>query len=115
MYTESPSDGLIPLKMSAATLRLEQFEEGWTLARFEAAADPEPKQYERWVSFDAPFSNVPLVQVGLAGFDIDNRDTARLRVRAERITANGFMLVIETWRHTRIYGVDVSWLALGHE
>lgn len=48
------------------------------------------------------------------GFDIDNRDIARVKVKTERMTANGFMLVIETWRHTRVYGVDVSWLALGH-
>ena len=115
MYTTSPTGGLVPLRMSSAIISLEQFDDGWILARFEAAADPEPKRYERWISFEAPFSNVPLVQVGLAGFDIDNRDTARLKLRAERITRNGFMLVIETWRHTRIYGADVSWLALGHE
>jgi hypothetical protein len=114
MFAESRDASLIPLKTSSAILSLDQFVEGWSLSRFEGEAEPAPKRFEYWVGFDSPFANVPLVHVGVAGFDIDNRDTARLKVRAERITANGFMLVIETWRHTRVYGVDVSWLALGH-
>ncbi len=113
MYTDTTASGLIPFKMSSSTLCLDQFIEGWTLSRFEGGPEPAPKIYERWISFDSPFANVPLIQVAVAGFDIDNRDTARLKVRAERVTANGFMLVIETWRHTRVYGVDVSWLAIG--
>ncbi len=115
MYTEHNGSGLIPLKMSAHTLYLDQFDADWTLANFEGDADPAPKRFERWIAFEAPFSNVPLVHVGLAGFDIDNRDTVRVRLWAERITANGFVLVIETWRHTRVYGIEVNWLALGHE
>ncbi len=115
MNTAMPAPGLIPLKMSAHTLYLDQFDADWTLANFEGGADPAPKRFERWVAFEAPFSNVPLVHVGIVGFDIDNRDTARIKLRAERITANGFMLVIETWRHTRVYGIEVSWLARGHE
>jgi hypothetical protein len=114
MFTETTDTSLIPLKMSSSIVSLDQFVEGWTLARFEGEADPAAKQFEYWVSFDSPFANVPLVHVGLVGFDIDNRDTARVKVKTERMTANGFMLVIETWRHTRVYGVDVSWLALGH-
>jgi hypothetical protein len=113
MYTDNTASGLIPFKMRSSTLCLDQFIEGWTLSRFEGEPEPAPKTYERWISFDSPFANVPLIQVAVAGFDIDNRDTVRLKVRAERITANGFMLVIETWRHTRVYGVDVSWLAIG--
>jgi hypothetical protein len=113
MNTNTPSNGLVPFKMCSSTLSLDQFVEDWTLSRFEGEPDPAPKTYECWIGFDSPFSNVPLIQVAVAGFDIDNRDTARLRVKAERVTVNGFMLVIETWRHTCVYGVDVSWLAIG--
>ncbi len=115
MRTASQPPGIIPLKMSAHTLSIDQFDAEWTLADFSGEADPPPKRVQRWIAFDAPFSNVPLVHVGLVGFDIDHRDTARIRLWAERITANGFVLMIETWRHTRVYGIEVSWLALGHE
>lgn len=114
MYQDSTPDGIIPFKTSSASLSLDQFAEGWTLADFVPESDPAPRVFEQWISFDSPFANTPLVQVALAGFDIDSRDTARLKVRPERITANGFMLVVETWRHTRVYGVEVSWLALGY-
>ncbi|MET0089937.1 MAG: H-type lectin domain-containing protein [Candidatus Thiodiazotropha sp.] len=113
MYNDNISSGLVPFRMCSATVSLDQFVTGWTLARFEGKADPQPRAFEQWIDFSTPFSNLPLVQLGVVGFDIDNRDTARLKVRAERITANGFMLVIETWRHTRVYGAEVSWLAIG--
>ncbi|MET0066964.1 MAG: H-type lectin domain-containing protein [Candidatus Thiodiazotropha sp.] len=113
MYNDSSNSGLVPFRMCSATVSFDQFTAGWTLARFEGTPEPKPRIFEQWIDFATPFSNVPLVQPGLVGFDIDNRDTARLKVRAERITANGFMLVIETWCHTRVYGADVSWLAIG--
>lgn len=113
MDTDITPPGIVPLKMSAASLSLDLLTEGWTLAHFEDDNDQTPRRFEQWVGFESPFSNVPLVQVGITGFDIDNRDSARLKVRSERITANGFMLVIETWRQTRVYGVSVNWFAIG--
>ena len=34
-------------------------------------------------------------------------------VRAEQITAEGFTIVVETWLHTLVWSVDLSWLAIG--
>jgi hypothetical protein len=84
MNTDISSNGLIPFKMCSATVSFDQFDPGWTLACFESVPDPEPKTFECWIVFNTPFSNVPLVQLGLTGFDIDNRDTAWIK-----ITING--------------------------
>lgn len=76
--------------------------------------DPEvPRVFEGQVAFDRPFSTPPVVQVGLAGFDIANSDHARLYVRPHFITTTGFDLRIETRFNTRIWLVDVNWLAIG--
>jgi len=113
MNNEFSAGGLIPLKMASAAITLDEYCEGWELALFLSAPEPAPRSFEHQVRFDAPFSNLPLVQVSLTGFDIDSRDTARLSVHAEEITSEGFKLVIKTWMHTRVYRVDVSWIALG--
>jgi hypothetical protein len=44
---------------------------------------------------------------------VSNEDNLRVRVRALDIVATGFSLQVETWLHTRIWSVDVSWLAIG--
>ena len=82
-------------------------------ASLDVDAAPAPRKYEHYVAFETPFSAPPVLHTGISGFDIDNRDSSRLSVRAEDISANGFKLVIETLMHTRVYKVDVSWLALG--
>ena len=56
-----------------------------------------------------------MVHVGLSGFDIDNRDTARLTVRARNIGPAGFDLVLATWMGTRVYRADIRWIAPGHQ
>jgi hypothetical protein len=65
------------------------------------------------VVFDSPFSSPPVVHLGLTGFDIDQRDSARLTVKAENITDYGFQAVISTWAATRVYAVEMDWLAIG--
>ena len=54
-----------------------------------------------------------MVQVAIAGFDIDQRDSARLSVRASAITATGFEIIVQTWQNSRVYKVEISWLAVG--
>jgi hypothetical protein len=65
------------------------------------------------VHFDHPFAAVPVVHLGLAGFDISERDCSRLRVRAVDITPEGFSVQAQTWLGTEVWSIDVSWLALG--
>lgn len=111
MLDDSVIPGLIPIKMCSAIMELDQFTPQWSLA--EENASEESRTFVGNVLFDAPFSNVPIVHVGLSGFDIDQRDSARISVQAESITSTGFDIRIKTWQNTRVYKVEVSWIALG--
>ncbi|WP_455212738.1 H-type lectin domain-containing protein [Kaarinaea lacus] len=102
---------LVPIKMCSAIVEFNQFTPDWTLAQENASEGS--RTFVSSVLFDVPFSNVPIVHVGLSGFDIDQRDSARISVHAEAITSNGFDMRIKTWRNTRVYQVEVSWIALG--
>ena len=85
--------------------------EGWTLAD---CADPEtPRSFTLPVSFASAFAHPPVVQAGLVGFDLDQRQSGRLSTRVANITPSGFDLVFTTWDDTRVYAVEVSWLAVG--
>lgn len=106
---------LVPLTMSSAIVALDQSNPGWELAATAPTSATGSRTFRTHVAFDVPFGNVPMVHVGLSGFDIDNADTARLSVHAEAISDSGFDLVVDTWRGTRVYKVEVSWLALGHQ
>jgi hypothetical protein len=71
------------------------------------------RAFRAHIDFVNPFAAPPLVHVSLSGFDIDNWDTARLRVHVEEISASGFDLVLTTWRRTKVYSAETSWLAIG--
>ena len=108
-----PAPGIIPLSMCSATVSLDRYTPGWTLADFVADMLPAPRYYYHDVVFDRPFGNIPVVQAAISGFDIDNCDTGRLAVEVHSITPTGFRLSIKTWLHSRVYRVDVNWLAIG--
>jgi hypothetical protein len=114
MLAEQSHIELTPLTMCSAIVECDQYSPGWTLAQV-AADGLATRAYFIHVDYDVPFANIPMVQVGISGFDIDNRDTARLSARAMNITAFGFDLQLSTWRATRVYRVEISWIALGHQ
>jgi hypothetical protein len=97
--------------MCSAIVEFDQFTPDWTLAQ--ESVPEEPRTFVSNVMFDMPFSNTPIVHVGLSGFDMDQRDSARISVGAEAITSTGFDMRIKTWQNTRVYKVEVSWIALG--
>ena len=113
MNDQSIMSDLIPLKMCSSIQVLDQYEENWLLAQVDDCESPQPRSFEYYIPFENPFSTSPVVHAGIAGLDIDNRDTARLSLRITEITPEGFRVAIETWRHTIVYKVEVSWLALG--
>ena len=86
--------------------------EGWSLTEVEPDAEP-VRSFTIDVSFVSPFSSVPVVQLGLTGFDIDQRDSGRISLKAENITEFGFQAVVSTWATTRVYGAEFQWLAIG--
>jgi len=102
---------VIPLTVLSAVAVLDNKLEGWTLLEVPAT---EPRVFSFVVAFERAFSSAPLVHAAIAGFDVENHDSARLRVRAENITPTGFVIRVETWLNTRVWAVEVSWLAIGY-
>jgi H-type lectin domain len=87
--------------------------DGWNLAEPPADGAEEPRVFRYTVLFDTPFSAAPVVHAALTGFDFDQRDSSRLSLRVTGIHASGFTAEIATWRDTRVYSVEFSWLAVG--
>jgi len=101
---------LVPFKMLSAVTVLDSTLDGWTLLEGDGEL---PRSYRRAVTFEQPFGIGPLVQVGLVGLDVSKDDNLRVRVRALDVTPDGFTVHVETWFNTRIWLVEVSWLAIG--
>ena len=83
----------------------------WTLD--DVSHGQPPRSFRASVEFREPFQTEPLVHLGIAGFDVGNADAARVTVAAEKVTPTGFEIVVSTWLHSRLWRVDISWLALG--
>ena len=99
---------LAPRAMLSAVVPLGSLLEGWTLLEGSGT-----RTFRSPVVFEHSFSSPPVVHLGVVGLDAGKDDNLRLRVRAEDVTSAGFTIVTETWLHTRIWSVDVSWLAVG--
>ncbi len=104
---------MLPWKSLSASLKVGVLTEGWNLAEPLADGAEDDRVFRFAVFFDAPFGAPPVVHLGLTGFDIDQRDSNRLALRAVEITTAGFSAEICTWRDTRVYSIEFSWLALG--
>jgi hypothetical protein len=113
MFDEPNPNPLTPLTMRASVETFNQDTPDWLLDE-SAENTGQPRIFRTHITFGTPYVNIPVVQVALTGFDIDNRSTARLAVSTESITPNGFDLLVSTWMDTRVYQVSVSWMALGH-
>ena len=100
-------------KALSATVQVGTLTEAWTLASPHAEAHDQIRVLRFAVYFSTPFDAPPVVQLGLTGFDLDQRDAGRLTLTATEITGAGFIAEIATWRETRVYSVAFSWLALG--
>ena len=104
---------MLPWKSLSASLQVGMLTDGWNLAEPSAAGADEARVFRYTVYFATPFEAPPVVHLGLTGFDLDQRDSNRLSLRTADITATGFVAEVATWRDTRVYSVEFSWLALG--
>jgi len=104
-----------PWKVLSAQVSVGVLTEGWQLNHIDDASADAPRicSFPVEVTFDTPFSAAPVVHLGLTGFDIDQRDSARITLKAENIGPGGFHATITTWAGTRVYGVELQWLAIG--
>jgi len=107
---ETPLAPVLPLKIAAAVARFDSEQIGWRLLEPNGDA---PRSHAARIVFESAFQLAPVVHVGVSGFDIENSDAARLRVRVTHVDQAGFEVELETWLATRVWSVDVSWLAIG--
>ncbi len=107
------NNAIMPWKLLSATIGVGTVSEGWNLAEPSHDKAEEPRVFTVDVRFDFAFHSPPVVHVGLTGFDIDQRHTARLNLKAVEISTIGFKAEISTWSDSRIYSVDFCWMAVG--
>ncbi|MGO9443421.1 MAG: H-type lectin domain-containing protein [Thiobacillaceae bacterium] len=112
MFDQPIQNPLIPLTMRASVEMFNQNTPDWPLSEPGENVE-QPRTFRTHITFETPYANIPVVQVALTGFDIDNRYASRLEVSMESITPDGFDLLVGTWLDTRVYRVSVSWMALG--
>jgi hypothetical protein len=101
---------IAPLTVLSSAVVLGTSLEGWSL--LDPSSD-HSRVFRYLVSFNQGFSAPPVVHVGIVGLDASKDDNLRVRVRAIDITATGFIVEAETWLYTRLWSVEVSWLAIG--
>ncbi|MGR3503142.1 H-type lectin domain-containing protein [Pseudaestuariivita sp.] len=74
-----------------------------------------PRERRRKIIFAEGFDAPPMVHVGIALWDMDNRTNLRVDVRAENVEHDRFDVVFRTWGDTRVARVHVNWLAIGSQ
>ena len=99
-----------PLSLLSAVVVLDSSLADWPLLE---AADDGRREFRHRIQFEAQFAGPPLVHVGVVGVDASKDANLRLSVRAEDITSSGFALRVASWLNTKIWSVEVSWLAIG--
>lgn len=100
-----------PFTFLAGTQTLGSLDPQWRLDQ--APDGGSERAFRTHVRFTQAFRQAPLVHAGIAGFDIAPDEAARLTVTTDQVTPEGFDIVVSTWRATRLWRVDVNWLAIG--
>ena len=107
------SSSSVPWNVLSATIGVGLLTDGWNLVEV-AEFDPnEVRTFTVEVAFATFFTSPPVVHLGLTGFDMDQRDSGRITLKAKAITEFGFQVEISTWASTRVYAVEFSWVAIG--
>ena len=102
---------MTPLNFLAGTEALGSLHEDWTL--HQAPHGTPERSFRSRVVFERPFRDSPLIHLGIVGLDASGQDATRITARAENVSSEGFDIVLATWLHSRLWRVDVSWLAVG--
>lgn len=107
------SGAVVPLSFAAGTVRFDDSNPGWALLARAPEGDG-VRTFTGRVTFGRAFQAPPVVQIGITGFDIDNGDNARLKVGIVDVDGEGFGVELRTWWNSRLWSVDLNWLAIGH-
>jgi hypothetical protein len=104
---------VLPLSFIAGAVRFDESQPGWGLLERTLNGDG-VRTFSGRVTFEREFAAAPVVQIGITGFDIDNGDNARLNVGIIGVDGRGFDVELRTWWNSRLWSVDLNWLAIGH-
>lgn len=63
------------------------------------------------VTFRREFSDIPKVIVSINYLDSDKDENTRVWVQPTDITTSGFVLQFRTWSDSRVFDVEVDWIA----
>ncbi len=102
----------LPWNLLSASVFVGTDTEGWNLAE-PADEESAERTFGIEVYFATPFASIPVVHLGLTGFDLEQHSSARILVAAEQVTETSFVARITTWRSSRVYSVSFNWLAVG--
>lgn len=102
-----------PWKIRSATVGVGILTPEWNLAESSDVEETESRLFTHHVWFEDSFAVPPVISLGLTGFDIDERDSGRISIKARKVTCEGFLVDITSWRGSRVYAVEFSWLAVG--
>jgi hypothetical protein len=106
------TDAVLPLSFAAGAVRFDDSAPGWAL--LEGAPGSGVRSFTGHVRFERAFQAPPVVQIGITGFDIDNGANARLNVGIIGVDGEGFDVELRTWWNSRLWSVDLNWIAIGH-
>jgi hypothetical protein len=73
--------------------------------------DQKNSHWSTQIEFGEQYDSAPNIVVWLCMLDVDRNTHCRVKAYANSITAIGFMLHVETWNDTVLYGTSVSWAA----
>ena len=107
------NQSLMPWKTLAATVGVGVLTDGWDLDEPSSGGLDESRVFTVDVDFATPFSGIPVVTLGLTGFDMDQYTAARISLKVVELSHTGFKVEITTWRDSRIYAVEFNWFAIG--
>lgn len=102
----------LPWQVLSSNVGVGVLTEGWNLDIVESNGEGS-RSFTVDITFASPFSSFPVVQLGLTGFDMDQRESSRISLKAENITESGFQAVLSTWASSRVFAVEFNWLAIG--
>ncbi|ESP03149.1 hypothetical protein LOTGIDRAFT_171756 [Lottia gigantea] len=74
---------------------------------FNSANWPQRKK----IRFKQDFPFVPKVGYGVTAMDTSYRYNTRIRIQVERVTRQSFVLYCSGWHNSRLYQVEVAWMA----
>jgi hypothetical protein len=107
------TSAVLPLSFAAGAVRFDDSQPGWALLD-RASEGKGERSFTGRVKFAQAFQAPPVVQIGITGFDIDNGDNARLNVGIVDVDGEGFGVELRTWWNSRLWSVDLNWIAIGH-